>query len=112
MAKKEPDLTRVGECLWRHQSLKYYAIVRVGGKQIKRSLKTKDLALAKRNLRKFREKVERVGGQGKSMRFGSSILVFNETCFNVPTLGTLYKTAAQDALQQLAESEPGLSSFD
>jgi len=36
MAKKEPDLTRVGECLWRHQSLKYYAIVRVRGKQIKR----------------------------------------------------------------------------
>jgi len=70
MAKKEPDLTRVGECLWRHQSLKYYAIVRVGGKQIKRSLKTKDLGLAKRKLRKFREKVERVGGLGKSMRFG------------------------------------------
>jgi NAD(P) transhydrogenase len=47
-----------------------------------------------------------------AMRFGSSILVFNETCFNIPTLGLLYKTAAQDALQQLAESEPGLSSFD
>ena len=47
-----------------------------------------------------------------AMRFGSSILVFNETCFNIPTLGTLYKAAAQDALQQLAESEPGLSSFD
>ena len=70
MAEKEPDLTRVGECLWRHQSLKYYAIVRVGGKQIKRSLKTKDLGLAKRKLRKFREKVERIGGLGKSMRFG------------------------------------------
>jgi hypothetical protein len=56
MTKKKADLTRVGECLWRHRSLKYYAIVRVRGKQIKRSLKTKDVALAKRNLRQFREK--------------------------------------------------------
>lgn len=47
-----------------------------------------------------------------AMRFGSSILVFNETCFNIPTLGLLYKTAAQDALQQMAENEPGLSAFD
>ncbi len=49
-AKEEPDLTRVGECLWRHQSLIYYAIVRVGGKQIKRSLKTKDRIIAKNKL--------------------------------------------------------------
>jgi hypothetical protein len=40
MAKQKPDLTRVGECLWRHRSPKHYAIVRVRGKQIKRTLKT------------------------------------------------------------------------
>ena len=34
----------------------YYALIKVGGKQIKRSLKTDDQALAKRRLKEFREK--------------------------------------------------------
>lgn len=42
-AKKKPDLTRVGEGPWRHRSLKHYAIVWVGDKQIKCSLRTKNL---------------------------------------------------------------------
>jgi NAD(P) transhydrogenase len=45
------------------------------------------------------------------MRTGSSVLVFNETCFNVPTLGTLYKTAALDAIRELADNELGVPSF-
>ncbi len=68
MSKSELEFTKSGECLWRHQSGKYYAIVRVAGKQIKRSLKTDDLALAKRRLRDFRRKVERVGTGGKAER--------------------------------------------
>jgi NAD(P) transhydrogenase len=46
-----------------------------------------------------------------AMRFGASALVFTETCFNIPTLGALYKTAAQDAMRQIAESELGIPSF-
>jgi NAD(P) transhydrogenase len=46
-----------------------------------------------------------------AMRFGSSVLAFTETCFNVPTLGTLYKTAALDALRQIGDSELGIPSF-
>lgn len=41
----------VGECLYRSQNSKiYYAIIKRGGKQIKRSLRTTDGALAKRKL--------------------------------------------------------------
>jgi NAD(P) transhydrogenase len=29
---------------------------------------------------------------------GCSVSVFDEACFNIPTLGSLYKTAALDAL--------------
>jgi len=46
-----------------------------------------------------------------AMRFGGSALVFSETCFNIPTLGALYKTAALDAMQKIAESELGVPSF-
>lgn len=51
------DLQRVGECLYRAQKSKiYYAIIKRGGKQIKRSLKTTDQALAKRRLSELVEK--------------------------------------------------------
>ena len=42
-------LKRVGHCLYRSDKTRgYYAILRRGGKQFKRSLKTNDAALAKR----------------------------------------------------------------
>ena len=54
------DFNRVAECLYRHHAGKYYALVKVSGKQIRRSLKTKDLALAKRRLTKFRGEATRL----------------------------------------------------
>jgi len=39
-------------------------LVKVGGKQIKKSLKTADLALAKRRLAEFRAKAERLSSTG------------------------------------------------
>jgi NAD(P) transhydrogenase len=33
-----------------------------------------------------------------AMQNGSTVLGFSETCFNVPTLSALYKTAALDAI--------------
>jgi len=46
---------KVGECLYRNPaSLQYYALVKIKGKQIKRSLGTDNLAEARRNLRTFK----------------------------------------------------------
>ncbi len=54
-------LHRVGQCLYRStQSDKYYAILKSGRKQIKKSLKTADQALAKRRLADLKEKVSRI----------------------------------------------------
>ena len=48
---------KVGECLYRYSSSgTYYARVRVDGKEIKQSLRTKDRAIAKRELKDFKEK--------------------------------------------------------
>jgi hypothetical protein len=47
------QLKRVGECLYRNGNGKYYALVKVAGKQIKRSLRTGDEKLAKRRLVEF-----------------------------------------------------------
>jgi integrase len=56
-----PSLKRVGECLYRNPaSDRYYAVVRVRGKQFKASLKTDNLVVARRKLRDFRNDLGRV----------------------------------------------------
>jgi integrase len=64
-----PELKRVGECLYRHHAGAYYALVKVAGKQIKRSLRTSDLSLAKRRLSDFRKTATRLTGTEKSLIF-------------------------------------------
>ncbi len=52
-----------------HRGL-YFALVKVGGKQIKRSLRTNDRQMANRLLAKFREKAERLDGSSqRDVRF-------------------------------------------
>ena len=46
-----------------------------------------------------------------AMQNGSTAVTLSETCFNIPTLGALYKSAAADAVAQIAESELGVPSF-
>ena len=68
---KEPSkgLKHVGECLYRHHRGTYYALVKVGGKQIKRSLRTSDLDLAKRRVADFRAGATRLTGTEKTLAF-------------------------------------------
>ncbi len=47
-------LNKVAECLYRNGNRLYDALVKVNGKQIKRSLKSTDLAIAKHRLVEFR----------------------------------------------------------
>jgi len=63
------SLNHVGECLYRHHAGTYYALVKVGGKQIKRSLRTSDLALAKRKVAEFRQGATRLTGSEKTLVF-------------------------------------------
>ena len=56
---------KVAECLYRHvPSGNYYGLVKRRGKQIRRSLKTKDRQLPARRLAQFREKVARLSALG------------------------------------------------
>jgi len=60
-ATTNQTLGRVGHCLYRSAKSKiYYAILKRTGKQIKRSLRTTDNALAKRRLLDFQEKAARL----------------------------------------------------
>lgn len=67
--KGSQDLHYVSECLYRAGHGVYYVLVKVRGKQIKRSLKTTDLGLAKRRLSDFRKKAEGLNGKEKSITF-------------------------------------------
>ena len=51
---------KVGECLYRYSNGGYYARVKSRGKEIRRSLGTKDRALAQRKLREFRDEQRHV----------------------------------------------------
>ena len=69
-AQKSQMLSKVGECLYRNGNKAYFAILKVRGKQIKRSLKTADLPLAKRRLADLRAKAERLHGkENRNIRF-------------------------------------------
>ena len=53
---KESDWKKIGPCLYRYRGGTYYALLKKRGKQIRQSLKTSDLELARRNLDKLRVK--------------------------------------------------------
>lgn len=60
-------LAKVGTCLYRSVVSKiYYGIYKRAGKQVKRSLKTTDKELAKRQLEQLRQKVARLNTKGGS----------------------------------------------
>ena len=56
----ESDWKKIGPCLYRYRGEKYYALLKVGGKQIRRSLETNDLPLARRRLSDFKRDIETI----------------------------------------------------
>src|SRR4051794_26376728 len=62
---------KVGPNLYRDAAGRYYLLVKRGGKQFRRSLKTTDPALAKRRLREFQDQAGRLSTDGRktSIRF-------------------------------------------
>jgi len=54
--KQKSDWKKIGPCLYRYRGGTYYALLKKRGKQIRQSLKTSDLELARRNLDKLRVK--------------------------------------------------------
>ena len=58
LVSAKPAYRHVGENLYRRiSSGTYYALVKKGGKQFRRSLKTNDVALARRRLNELREEI-------------------------------------------------------
>lgn len=57
--KPKSDWVKIGPCLYRYRGGKYYALVKQGGKQIRRSLETADLPLARRKLAELRRDLEK-----------------------------------------------------
>ncbi len=62
-------LTKVAECMYRNGHGTYFALIKVRGKQIKRSLKTSDAALARRMLAELRTKAHGLAGEERGMTF-------------------------------------------
>ena len=78
---KEKAFQKVAECLYRNTSSQtYYAFLKRNGRQIRRSLGTKDRKLAERRLKEFR------GDADKLSKTGRNKMTFRE-------LGTLIATA-------------------
>ena len=56
--EKESEWKKVGPCLYRYRNGTYYALLKHRGKQIRRSLETDDLALARRKLPDLRRDLD------------------------------------------------------
>ena len=69
MMKSPQTLSKVAECLYRNAHGTYFALLKVRGKQIKRSLKTEDSALARRRLSELRTKAQGLSGEERGMTF-------------------------------------------
>ena len=52
------DWVKVGSCLYRYKQVGYYALIKFKGKQIRQSLETNDLPLARRKLLAFKKNLE------------------------------------------------------
>jgi len=62
-SQKQTEFAKVAECLYRNKSSStYYALVKRNGRQIRKSLKTKDRKLADRRLKDFRQSIEKLSG--------------------------------------------------
>jgi integrase len=57
--KAKSDWKKVASCLYRYKGETYYALLKVRGKQVRRSLETTDRKLAERKLRTLRESEEK-----------------------------------------------------
>ena len=62
-------LTKVAECLYRNNHGTYFALLKVRGKQIKKSLKTTERALANRRLADLRKKAHGLADEAGSITF-------------------------------------------
>ncbi len=72
---KKPDFAKVAECLYRNTSSgTYYALVKRKGRQIRRSLKTKDRKLADRRLKEFRQSADRLSDSKETRRLSFKAL--------------------------------------
>lgn len=69
-SEQNTALHKVGECLYRNSHGVYFAWFSVRGKQVKRSLKTKDRELARRRLAALRQNAARLhGSEFRNLRF-------------------------------------------
>jgi integrase len=66
LQSKKGAFEKVGECLYRYSNGVYYARIKSDGKEIKRSLRTTDRTLARRNLAALRDELRQIDrSQGK-----------------------------------------------
>jgi hypothetical protein len=79
----QPCFKRIGETLYRYSSSqRYYAILKIRGKQIKRCLKTSHLPEARRKLRDFKSQLTRIDPfaareTGTAARGGQAVWLFS-----------------------------------
>lgn len=104
-------LNRVAENLYRSESSsRYYAIFFRDGKQIKRSLKTTDPAIARRRLRNLVQKVDLLDLNKSQSTFGQVIEHWEKTALAVRDLKPATKVDIKIRLRRILEFWDGLES--
>jgi integrase len=104
------DWTKIQPCLYRFRQGTYYALLKRKGKQIRHSLKTTDLEIARRELRKFMDEVEELDRSIGKMSLDAFAERYLETLRGAPAtvskrelhVRILLETWPKDAPRQLS----------
>jgi integrase len=75
---KQSVWKKCGPCLYRYREGKYYALVKVKGKQVRQCLETTDLQLARRKLSKFRQDQEKVNPTESGRTISQQVEIFKK----------------------------------
>lgn len=105
--EKTGPFENVGEGLYRYVPTgKYYARIQVNYKEVKKSLRTTDAALAKRRLRDLRDDFDRMGGVGEQVSLRTLCDRYLKTVQNLADKTVAAKERAAKAIQTDLPSGP------
>lgn len=74
--EQKAEWTKIGPCLYRHRGGTYYGLVKFKGKQVRRSLETQDLPLARRKLVVFKQDLEKTDPTLSARRLGDQAATY------------------------------------
>lgn len=104
--EQKAEWTKIGPCLYRHRGGTYYGLVKFKGKQVRRSLETQDLPLARRKLVVFKQDLEKTDPTLKARRMKDQAETYLKSLTGAATTRENAEHYIGKALAHFGEDKP------